>query len=87
MSRTTDRACPPTMYLHGLPYGGTMDDFIADDIEAVEVYVGISEVPPEYDSNDRGICGVIVVWTRDPRSASRIPAADPTHQMREGAEA
>src|SRR4051812_24876717 len=27
MARTTNRACPPTMYLHGLPYGGTMDDF------------------------------------------------------------
>lgn len=73
MSRTTNRACPPTMYLHGLPYGGTMDDFTADEIEAVEVYVGISEVPPEYDRNARGICGVIVVWTRDPRTAGRTP--------------
>jgi len=25
------------------------------------------EVPPELDRNGRGICGVIVVWTRDPR--------------------
>lgn len=73
MSRTTNRACSPTMYLHGLPYGGTMDDFSADDIEAVEVYVGVSEIPPEYDRNEKGICGVIVVWTRDPRGALRTP--------------
>jgi hypothetical protein len=73
MARTTNRACPPTMYLHGLPYGGTMDDFSADDIEAVEVYVGVSEIPPEYDRNEKGICGVIVVWTRDPRAALRNP--------------
>lgn len=69
MTRTQNRTCSPTMYLHGLPYSGTMDDFSADDIEALEIYVGISEIPPEYDRNERGICGVIVVWTRDPRKA------------------
>lgn len=69
MTRTTNRPCSPAMYLHGLPYGGTMDDFSADDIEALEVYVGVSEIPPEYDRNEKGICGVIVVWTRDPRKA------------------
>jgi hypothetical protein len=73
MTRTTNRACPPTMYLHGLPYSGTMDDFTADEIEAVELYVGVSEIPPEYDRNQRGICGVIVVWTRDPRAVRAWP--------------
>jgi hypothetical protein len=73
MSRTTNRACAPTMYLHGLPYSGTMEDFNADDIEAVELYVGVSEIPPEYDRNERGICGVIVVWTRDPRAVGKTP--------------
>jgi hypothetical protein len=61
------RACVPTMYVQGLPYSGVLDDFSADDIEALEVYVGVSEIPPEFDKNGRGICGVIVVWTRDPR--------------------
>jgi hypothetical protein len=63
------RPCIPTMFVHGLPYSGTIDDFNADDIEAVEVYVGISEIPPELDKNGKGICGAIVVWTRDPRKA------------------
>lgn len=61
------RTCLPTMYVQGLPYSGVLDDFSADDIEALEVYVGVSEIPPEFDKNGRGICGVIVVWTRDPR--------------------
>jgi hypothetical protein len=54
------------MYVHNQPYSGTLDDFTADDIEALEVYVGISEIPAELDKNGKGICGVIVVWTRDP---------------------
>jgi hypothetical protein len=61
------RTCIPTMYVQGLPYSGQLDDFAADDIEAIEVYVGVSEIPPEFDKNGKGICGVIVVWTRDPR--------------------
>ena len=70
MTRTTTRPCSPTMYVHGMPYSGTIEDFMADDIEAVEVYVGVSELPPEFDRVGRGICGVINVWTRDPRKAS-----------------
>lgn len=60
------RTCYPTMFVHGLPYSGTLDDFIAEDIEALEVYVGVSEIPPELDKNGRGVCGAIVIWTRDP---------------------
>lgn len=63
------RTCIPSMYVHGMPYSGMLDDFNADDIEALEVYVGVSEIPPEFDKNGKGICGVIVVWTRDPRKA------------------
>jgi hypothetical protein len=61
--------CIPTMFYHNTPYSGTLDDFSADDIEALEVYIGISEIPPELDKNGKGICGAIVVWTRDPRKA------------------
>ncbi|HXT14616.1 MAG TPA: carboxypeptidase regulatory-like domain-containing protein [Gemmatimonadaceae bacterium] len=61
------RNCIPQLFIHNMPYSGTMDDFIAEDIEAVEVYSGISEIPPELDKNGKGICAAIVVWTRDPR--------------------
>ena len=60
------RTCVPAMFVHGLPYSGSLDDFIADDIEALEVYVGVSEIPPELDKVGRGVCGAIVIWTRDP---------------------
>src|SRR6185437_474574 len=61
------RACIPQMFVHNMPYSGTLDDFIAEDIEALEVYIGISEIPPELTKNGRGAdCGAIVVWTRDP---------------------
>jgi hypothetical protein len=61
------RTCYPQMFYHNTPYSGDLDDFIAEDIEAVEVYVGVSEIPPELDKGGRGICGAIVVWTRDPK--------------------
>ena len=60
------RTCLPSMFVHGLPYSGTLDDFLAEDIEALEVYVGVSEIPPDLDKNGRGVCGAIVIWTRDP---------------------
>jgi hypothetical protein len=61
------RPCLPAMFVHNVPYSGSLDDFTADDIEAIEIYVGVSEIPAELDKNGRGICGAIVVWTRDPR--------------------
>jgi carboxypeptidase family protein/TonB-dependent receptor-like protein len=73
MTRTATRPCAPTMFVHNTPYSGTMDDFTADDIEAVEVYVGVSEIPAELDKNGKGICGVIVVWTRDPGKKQQPP--------------
>lgn len=61
------RSCAPQMFVHSMPYSGTLDDFVAEDIEALEIYIGTSEVPAELDKNGRGVCGAIVVWTRDPR--------------------
>jgi hypothetical protein len=61
------RPCYPQMFYHNTPYSGDLDDFVADDIEALEVYVGISEIPPELDKGGNGMCGAIVVWTRDPK--------------------
>jgi hypothetical protein len=69
--------CAPQLYVHGVAYSGTLDDFTADDIEALEVYVGLSEIPPELSRSVRqervgrssmgGPCAVIVIWTRDPK--------------------
>ena len=60
------RRCIPQLYVHTTPYSGNFDDFTPEDIEAVEVYVGISEIPPDLNTMGRPVCGAIVVWTREP---------------------
>ena len=60
------KRCVPQLYVHQTPYSGNFDDFSPDDIEAVEVYVGISEIPPDLITMGRPICAAIVIWTREP---------------------
>ncbi|HEY2379020.1 MAG TPA: TonB-dependent receptor [Gemmatimonadaceae bacterium] len=65
------RRCMPQLYVHQTPYSGNFDDFTPDDIEALEVYVGISEIPPELITLGRPICAAIVIWTREPPPKNR----------------
>lgn len=65
------RRCIPQLYVHDTPYSGNVDDFTPDDIEALEVYVGISEIPPDLITMGRPICAAIVIWTREPPPRSR----------------
>lgn len=60
------RRCIPQLYVHQQPYSGNFDDFSPEDIEAIEVYAGISEIPAELNTMGRPICGAVVVWTREP---------------------
>jgi hypothetical protein len=60
------RRCVPQLYVHTTPYSGGIDDFTADDIEAMEIYVGISELPADLNTSGRPICAAIVIWTREP---------------------
>jgi carboxypeptidase family protein/TonB-dependent receptor-like protein len=60
------RRCLPQLYVHTTPYSGMIDDFTADDIEAIEVYSGISEIPPDLNTMGRPICAAVVIWTREP---------------------
>ncbi len=67
--------CAPSLYVDGMLFGnvdyladGGINDLIyAPDLEAVEVYRGASEVPPDMNTGAPG-CGVIAVWTRRDRS-------------------
>jgi len=58
-------------YLNGspLPITGDMsiNHFVAaDDIAAMEVYTGSSQIPPEFNSSLYGSrCGVVAIWTRN----------------------
>lgn len=57
--------CVPDYYVDGARAPGfDMDNLNPVDIAGIEVYRGNSEVPAEFKHAD--ICGVIVVWTRDP---------------------
>ena len=59
--------CQPQFYLDGMLYPVVdvlgIDAIFATDLEAVEVFRGPSEVPPQYGGANAA-CGVILVWTR-----------------------
>jgi hypothetical protein len=75
MARTSGTNCPTQIWVDGflinrqgvLP--STADDYTIDDIvhpkdvEGIEVYSGLSTVPPEF-LNRWAHCGVIAIWTR-----------------------
>jgi len=41
-----------------------LNSFQASEIEAIEVYSGISQIPVQYNKTSGG-CGVMLIWTRD----------------------
>lgn len=60
----TGRPCPPSIVLDGVHIRDLhIDELSAQDLEAMEIYTGPSQVPGEYSGLPRG-CGTIVVWTR-----------------------
>ena len=72
MTRNFDRRsrsiCPVQLFVDGHPYRGYgfgLDNFAPDEVEALEVYRSVSELPPEFNFGSAS-CGVIAVWTRDP---------------------
>ena len=61
--------CWPLVWLDGapLPTAEFDLDFLApSSIEGIEVYSGVSQIPPQFmGSRGMGSCGVIVVWSRE----------------------
>lgn len=60
--------CEMAVYLDGMhiiiPENTSVDNFLnVEDIDAVEVHTGISQLPPEF-SGRTNACGVIAAWTR-----------------------
>jgi len=73
MSRTIGvmgaRPCPVLYYMNGSPFpvAGDLpiDQYInPDEVAAIEVYSGMSQIPSEFNSTSNNArCGVIVIWT------------------------
>lgn len=61
------RQCPVMFYMNGMPFpmtsDGVINSFIGpEEVEAVEVYTGTSQIPPQFNSTNAR-CGVVVIWT------------------------
>lgn len=56
------RRCDPTILINGLPADDTLMSLRGDDLEGVEIYRGVSQIPPEYYTI--GMCGLVMFWTR-----------------------
>ena len=80
--------CPVLFFMNGMPLQVARDMSInqyvtPEDVIAIEVYSGSSQIPPEFLSNQlNSRCGVIVIWTRigdeeDYRPAPKPPPPPP----------
>lgn len=63
-------SCPMNVFVDGLPLkmdaNSSIDTYVSlQHVAAVEVYSGISSVPPRYANDVMAKCGVIVLWMRD----------------------
>ncbi len=65
MGRGARRDCKPAVYLDGV-YQSRMDvdDIPPEDLGAMEIYRGISDIPAEFMRTGT-VCGAIVIWTPD----------------------
>lgn len=62
------RDCPPTYFVDGiLVTGYNLDDMSVSDVEAVELYSGLSGLPAQFAKTRSTInCGTVAIWTRIP---------------------
>jgi hypothetical protein len=69
-SRTDGVDCPPELVLDGVrTFDATVDEVDLGEVEGIELYRGLGQIPAEYLSRTAG-CGVVIIWTRSP---SRMP--------------
>lgn len=71
ISSSGSRTCPMAYYVNGTPFPLTNDVpinhyFTPEDVVAMEVYTGASQLPARFNStNSTARCGVVVIWTRN----------------------
>jgi hypothetical protein len=58
-------ACSPNYFVDGvLVTNMEVESVNIANVEGIEVYRGASEIPPEFNRQNRGACGAVVIWTR-----------------------
>jgi len=64
----TTRDCPPQYWLDGQRVEqASPDEFLPDDVEAIEIYPGPATVPVQFAPRPyQYTCGAIIIWTRVP---------------------
>jgi Carboxypeptidase regulatory-like domain/TonB-dependent Receptor Plug Domain len=62
------RDCPPQYVVDGMRIeNGSPDEFIPQDVEAIELYSGPATIPPQFAPRFNSYtCGAVVIWTRLP---------------------
>lgn len=65
LSTRFGRRCGPGMWLDGIQLvDSDIDNLVTPQgVEAIEVYLGSAETPPQF-SSPQSACGAIVIWTR-----------------------
>jgi len=60
--------CPPQYFIDGvMARGFNIDDMPPQDVEGIEIYPGVSTVPPQFRSIvGTSACGVVAIWSRVP---------------------
>jgi hypothetical protein len=61
-------ACYPRVFLDGAEVTTTevpnINRFTPFQLEAIEVYAGAAQTPPEYNRLNKSVCGTVVLHTR-----------------------
>jgi hypothetical protein len=64
-NRRSPTYCTPLIWVDGQQAPGMeIDDIIATDIHAIEIYRGPSTTPAQFVTTNSAPCGTVVVWTR-----------------------
>jgi len=75
--RGNGQSCWPLVWLDGAPLPTAefdIDFLTPGSIEGIEVYSGVSQIPPQFmGSRGLGSCGVIVVWSREGERRQKKP--------------
>jgi hypothetical protein len=62
---TTRSGCIPNLWIDGqLVPGAEVDDVVATDLEAIELYENWTSTPSQFSKGTALPCGTIVLWTR-----------------------